>query len=168
MFLEKALNVLLRAVHVFLEHLLKERCLCTFVQFSIWNGVYAVCRSTFWIAERACFLCWSCPGGWCCHSICPQGLLQSKVSKQSKYFNIIKVFVHRTSFKAIKVFKNNQIISSPHQCQGWWCCQRWRDNHRHKSGSPPSWRSSRWAWLCDLDIGYYIICYIIYQIIYFI
>ena len=92
--------------------------------FFILNDVYAVSWSTFWIAERACFLCWSCPGGWCCHSICPQDHLQSTV-RVSKIIKAIKVFQHNQSicaqdlFKAIKVFKNNQSISSPHQCQGW-------------------------------------------------
>ena len=156
---------------MFLEHLLKVRYICTFLQFSVLNGVYAVCWitfwiaqrayilfagqnwsfelpffilndvyavcwSTFWIAERACFLCWSCPGGWCCHSICPQGHLQSTVrvskiikaikvlqhnqsicahlhktsSKQSRYSKIIKVFLVLTSARDGSVVKDGEII----------------------------------------------------------
>ena len=55
--------------------------------------------------------------------VLPQYLPTRPPSKQS--IKAIKIFQHNQSicaqdlFKAIKVLKDNQIISCPYQCQGW-------------------------------------------------
>ena len=86
MFLEKALNVL------FLEHLLKERCLCTFVQFSIWNGVYAVCRRRELQREQLLLLL----------LLLPFELQREHVfcAGHVRGVGVATVFAHKTTFKA--------------------------------------------------------------------